>query len=331
MEAFRMVRMAYGGLVAQAVYVAAKLGVADQLRQGPVGAEDLARRTGAHAPSLYRLLRALAALGVFEQREDGTFSLTPLGATLCSDGPESVRDAVIMAGDPMFHRASGELVHTVRTGEPAFEHVFGASFFEHLGKDPETGAVFNRGMANFSQTENAAIAASYDFSPFGTVVDIGGGRGDFLAEVLKIHAGVRGVLYDLPEVIRDATFLDGAELRERSARVAGSFFESVPPGADAYVLKRVLHDWDDETCLGILRRCRQGMPAGGRILVVDAVVPPGGEPDPSKMADLVILVLLHGKERTEAEFRALLATASLRLERVVPTPSALSIIEAAAA
>ena len=194
MEAFRMMSMAYGSLVAQAVYVAAKLGLADLLADGPKDVDDLARATGAHAPSLRRLLRTLASLKVFTEERDGVFASTPLGATLQSDTPDSVRAAVIVAGDPILNTAYIEMLYSVRTGKPGFDRIHGAGFFDYLATHPETNSTFNAGMANFSEMENAAVAASYDFSRFGSVVDVGGGHGGFLAEVLKAHPTVNGVL-----------------------------------------------------------------------------------------------------------------------------------------
>jgi hypothetical protein len=329
MEALRMISIAFGSLPAQAVAVAAQLGVIDHLASGPRTAAELARATGTHAPSLYRLLRALATMEVLAEDDEGRFSSTPLGDTLRSDAPGSVRAAVIMAGDPTFTRACGEMAHSVRTGAPAFDHVFGAPFFDYLSTHPEAGAIFNQGMANFSAVENPAIAAAYDFPPGARVVDVGGGHGGFLAEVLRAHPGVRGVLYDLPEVVRDATYL--TPLADRCEVLAGDFFSSVPGGADVYVVKRILHDWADDVCIRILRTLRGAMAAGGRVLAIDAVIAPAGQPDMNKVSDLVIMVVAPGRERTEREFARLYGAAGLRLARVIPTASALSIVEGVAA
>jgi len=321
-----MISIAFGSLPAQAVAVAAQLGVVDHLAGGPRTAAELARATGTHAPSLYRLLRALATLEVLAEDDEGRFSSTPLGDTLRSDAPGSVRAAVIMAGDPTFTRACGEMAHSVRTGAPAFDHVFGAPFFDYLSTHSEAGVVFNQGMANFSAVENPAIAAAYEFPPGARVVDVGGGHGGFLAEVLKAHPGVRGVLYDLPEVVRDATYL--TPLADRCEVLAGDFFSAVPSGADVYVVKRILHDWADDVCIRILKTLRRAMAAGGRVLAIDAVIAPAGQPDMNKVSDLVIMVVAPGRERTEEEFARLYAAAGFRLTRVIPTASALSIVEA---
>ena len=327
-----MATMAFGNVVAQAVYAAAKLGLADLLETGPKSVEELARASGAHAPSLARLLRALTSLEVFvEEEATGRFALNPLGATLLSGKPGSVRDAVLMAGDPVFNRPCGEMTHAIVTGQPAFEHVFGARLFDYLARHPESAAVFDTGMAMFSEMENGPIAAAYDFSAFARVIDVGGGRGGFLAAILRAHPDVRGALYDLPRVVKEATLLDAPDLQARTSRLGGDFLQSVPALFDAYVLKRVLHDWDDDTCIAILRRCREGLPASGRVVAIDAVLRPANEPDPSKVSDLLMMILCPGRERTEAEFSAIFSAAGLRLTRVIPTPTPLSIVEGAPA
>jgi hypothetical protein len=327
MDAMRMLTMSFGGITAQAVGVAAQLGIVDHLAAGPRTAADLAAATGTHAPSLYRLLRALASLDVLTEDGEGRFSSTPLGDTLRSGVPGSVRGPVIMATVPTMTRAAAEMLHSVRTGEPAFDHVFGSPFFDYLTAHPEAGAIFNGGMAAFSELENPLIAQAYDFPDGARVVDVGGGRGGFIAAVLRAHASVRGVLYDLPEVVRDAGYLAAAGVAARCEILGGSFFESVPRAADVYVVKRILHDWADDTCVQILGNIRQAMPAGGRVLAIDAVLAPRGMGDMNKVTDLVMMVVCPGRERTEQEFRDLYAAAGLRLTRVVSTPSSLSIVE----
>ena len=322
-----MIAMAFGAIPAQAVSVAAKLGIVDHLVDGPRSAGELARLTGTHAPSLYRVLRALATLEVLVEGADGRFASTTLGDTLRSDGPESVRRAVIMAGDPSFTRACGEMMHSVRTGTPAFDHVFGTPFFDYLARHTAAGAVFNGGMANLSELENPTLAAAYDFPAHACVIDVGGGRGGFLAEVLKAHPTVRGVLYDLPGVVREASVLREAGAAERCEVRSGDFFAAVPEGGDVYVVKRILHDWADEQCVRLLRSFRRAMPAHGRLLAVDAVLAPAGTRDFGTMPDLLMLVVSPGRERTEAEFRELFTAAGFRLARVISTPSSLAIVE----
>jgi hypothetical protein len=327
MDAMRMLTMSFGGITAQAVGVAAQLGIVDHLAKGPRTAAELAAATGTHAPSLYRLLRALASLDVLVEDAEGRFSSTPLGDTLRSGVPGSVRAPVVMGTVPTMTLAAAEMLHTVQTGEPAFDHVFGAPFFDYLTAHPDAGAVFNGGMAAFSELENPHIAAAYEFPAGARVVDVGGGRGGFIAAVLRAHPGVRGVLYDLPEVVSDAGYLGAAGGAGRCEILGGSFFESVPGAADVYVVKRILHDWADDTCVQILGNIRRAMPKGGRVLAIDAVLAPRGTPDMNKLTDLLMMVVCPGRERTEQEFRDLYAAAGLRLTRVVPTPSSLSIVE----
>jgi hypothetical protein len=264
-------------------------------------------------------------MDVLVEDEHGRFASTPLGDTLRSDVPGSVRAAVVMAGDPTFTRACGDMGHSVRTGGPAFDHVFGAPFFDYLRTHPEAGAIFNDGMATFSAMENPAIAAAYDFPRGARVVDVGGGHGGFIAEILKAHPTVRGVLYDMPEVVRDAGH--ARELADRCEIREGDFFTSVPTGGDVYVVKRILHDWADEACIRILQNLRRAVPPSGRVLAVDAVLSPVGQPDMSKVSDLLMMVVSPGRERTEEEFRRLYAAAGLRLTRIIRTASALSIVE----
>ena len=327
MDAMRMLTMSFGGITAQAVGVAAQLGIVDHLTNGPRTAADLAAATGTHAPSLYRLLRALASLDVLSEDAEGRFSSTPLGDTLRSGVPGSVRAPVVMATVPTMTLAAAEMLHAVRTGEPAFDHVFGAPFFDFLTTHPEDGAIFNGGMAAFSELENPPIAAAYDFPAGARVVDVGGGRGGFIAAVLRAHPSVRGVLYDLADVVSDAGHLAAAGVADRCEIIGGSFFESVPGAADVYVVKRILHDWSDETCIQILTNIRRARPASGRVLAIDAVLAPRGMQDMNKVTDLLMMVICPGRERTEQEFRDLFAAAGLRLTRVVPTPSSLSIVE----
>jgi hypothetical protein len=330
MDAMRMLTMAFGGLTAQAVGVAAQLGIVDHLTGGPRTAADLAESTGTHAPSLYRLLRALASLDVLSEDAEGRFSSTALGDTLRSGVPGSVRAPVVMMTVPTTTLAAAHMLHAVQTGEPAFEHAFGVPFFDYLTAHPHEGAIFNGGMASFSELENSPIAGSYDFPAGARVVDVGGGRGGFIAAVLRAHPTVRGVLYDLPEVVRDAGYLAAAEVADRCEILGGSFFESVPGAADVYVVKRILHDWADDTCVQILTNIRRAMPVGGRVLTVDAVLAPRGMQDMNKVTDLMMMVVCPGRERTEQEFRDLYTAAGLRLTRVVSTPSSLSIVEGVA-
>lgn len=330
-EQMEVVGMALGFVTAAARHAAARLGIADLLVAGPRHIDDLAAATGSHGPSLYRLLRTLAGAGVFVETEQRRFALTPRAEPLRTDAPGSLRAAVAWIGAPMHYRGCGEMLTSVTTGRPAFNDIFGRPYFEFLADDPEAGRIWDEGMACFSTMENESIARSFEFPTSARVVDVGGGQGGFLAEVLRANPTLRGVLFDRPEVVKHPTALEAAGLLDRCETIGGDFFECLPPGAEVYVFKRVLHDWDDETCVALLRRCRDVLPAAGRVLVVDAVIPPGNDVHPAKIVDLIMLTALTGRERTEPEFSALFAAAGLRLTRVVPTPSALAVIEAAPA
>lgn len=325
-EGLELVRMASGYLMAQAIYVAAKLNVADRLSSGPQHIDELAAATGADGAFLYRLLRALCGAKVFVEDDQRRFALTAFSEALRTDVPGSIRAAIMWIGDPTLYRSCGELLKSVKTGRPGFEELFGAPYFDYFRTDAAAGRIFSEGMACFSAMEEEPVARSYEFPPTARVVDVGGGRGGFLAQILKANPSLQGVLYDRPDVVQDPQPLQAAGVMERCQTIAGSFFESLPAGGDIYVFKRVLHDWDDDTCLALLRRCRVVMPENGRLLVVDAVIPPGNDFHPGKLADLMMLTVT-GRERTEAEFRELFAAAGFRLTRIVPTPRPLSFVE----
>ncbi|NUT54069.1 MAG: SAM-dependent methyltransferase [Saccharothrix sp.] len=317
--------LAMSYLVPSALRVAAALRVADHLVEGPRPVADLAEAVGADPLNLRRTLRLLAAQGIFAEDDAGRFALTPTAELLRTDVPSSFAPAVLMLTDPAFWRPAGELAETVRTGVPAFDRLFGLPFFDHFARDPDTAAVFHVGMASMSDPENPLVAGACEVPPGATVVDVGGGHGGLLLEVLRGHPDAHGVLFDQSHV------LEGHRLGELGADhrwdlVAGDFFAQAPPG-DVYLLKRILHDWDDEQCARILGRCRRAISDRGRVLVVDAVVPPGNEPDPGKVIDLLMMSSLTGRERTRADFEALFAKAGLRLTRVLPTGTRLSIVE----
>jgi hypothetical protein len=315
-----------GYLLSRALHVVAELGVADLLSAGPKSAQELAAATGTHADSLARLLRMLAAHGVFAEDDRGGFALTSLAQPLQSGVPGSLRDAVRMIDD-MSWNAAGDLLYSISTGKPAFDHVAGTDFFSYHDHHPEVNERFARGMANGAEMENAAIAGAYNFSRFKCIVDIGGGRGGFLAAVLTAHPQVRGLLYDRPEVVKDPTYLHAAGVSSRCATQEGNFFQSIPAGGDAYVFKRILHDWNDARCVSLLRLCRDVVPSGGRVLVIDAVAPSGNTMPMVNNSDLLMMVLLGGRERSEREFQELFQEAGFRLTRVVLTPFLLSVVE----
>jgi len=323
-----VLQMASGYWVSQSIYVAAKLGIADLLKDSPKSCDELATATGTNAPSLYRLLRALASLGVFAETQPNHFSLTPLAACLQSDVPDSIRAYVILRGEEQY-RAWGDLLHGVQTGGSSFEHIYGMNLFDYLAQNPESAKIFDESMTNLSAIESAAIAASYDFSSIQTLVDVAGGEGLLIASILKSNPTLKGVLFDQSYVIERAKrFLEAEGVLERCQLAAGNFFESVPEGGDAYILKHIMHDWDDERAIAILKQCHKVMPDNGKVLVAEQVIPPGNEPFMGKLLDLHMLVMAPGgRERTEAEYRALFEKAGFKLTRIVPTQREVSIVE----
>jgi hypothetical protein len=322
-----MMRMGSGFWLSQCIHVAARLGLADLLKDGPRPIADLAADTDTHAPSLYRMLRGLASVGVFAEDAQGRFGLTPLAEVLRSDVPGSMRAAAVMMGDEHY-RAWGDFLACVRTGQTAFDRVFGKPVFDYLAEHPEAARVFDAAMVSVHGAETAAMLDAYDFRGVGTLVDVGGGNGSLLIETLRRHGQMRGVLYDRPDVVERArAYLEAAGLTERCTAVGGNFFESIPPGGDAYLMRHIIHDWDDEKSLTILKNCRKVIGQTGRLLVVESVIAPGNGPDFAKLLDLNMLVVPGGKERTEAEYRALYAAAGFRLARVVPTRAGVGVIE----
>src|SRR5262249_36921432 len=320
--------------ISQLVFVAAKLGIADILARGPQKPDAIAKKVGVYAPSLRRVLRALASVGVFAEMPDGRFRLTPGGSTLRSDIAGSLRPFAVMMIDDYNWNAWRELLHGVTTGRLAFDHVHGVPIFEYLRAHPEKDHEFSEAMASISGPENAAVARAYKFGRLHTLVDVGGAHGHLLATILRRHRRLGGVLYDQPQVVDGAAqsgFLTVPELAGRCTIQGGDFFVDVPSGADGYIMKYIIHDWTDDQCAGILSNCRAAMAPGGRVLVVEHVIRPGNAPDWAKLLDINMLVLPGGQERTLAEFRALFGRAGLRLLRVHRTAAALCILEAASA
>ncbi len=323
-----LTQMISGFMISQSLYVVTKLGVPDLLAEAPRDVEDLARATGAHAPSLYRFMRALAGCGVFAQNEDGRFRLTPLSELLRADVPGSQRDFAIFMGEEWHWRVWGEALHSAKTGEKAWDHVYGVEVFPYLAAHKEAADVFDRAMTSLSRMVAAAVVESYDFSGIEKIADIAGGHGSLLAEILKANPHLSGVLFDVPQVIAGASeVLDVEGVAGRVELVGGDFFESVPAGADAYLMKHIIHDWDEERALKILKNCHRAMPEDGRLLLVEMVIPRGDEPHFGKIQDLEMLLIPGGRERTEDEYRELLAASGFRLTRVVATRSPMSIVE----
>ncbi len=321
-----------GSLATQAVYVAATLGIADLLVDGPKSVEELARSRNAHAPSLYRVLRALASIGIFAEQENRVFALTPTAQPLRSDVPNSLRDAVMFWGADWHWQVLGKTLYSVRTGKSAWAQVHGQEVFSYFENNPEAGRIFNRAMSSFSGLATEAVLEAYDFSEIETLVDIAGGEGRLLTGILAAYSKLRGVLFDLPHVIDDAREqVAETSVNDRVEFVSGDFFASVPAGADAYILKSIIHDWDDERALTILKNVRRALKPRSRVLLVEAIIAEGNEQDFGKLIDLEMLVSPGGKERTAAEFRELFTRAGLKLNRIVPTKSPFSVIEAVAA
>lgn len=313
----------------RAVTVAAELGIADLLRDGPCGVEELATATDTHAPTLYRLLRALASIGVFLENPGRCFELSPMGQFLRRDHPLSVDPAARFFGADYEWRAWGELQHSVRTGENAAVHAIGRDVWEHRRRHPEHGEVFDGAMRTISRAESAGVLAAHDFGQYGTVADVGGGTGAVLAAVLADHPQTRGILFDQPSVVTGADrVLRDAGVADRVSVVPGDFFAEVPAGADAYLLARILHDWPDEDAVRILRRVRSAMTRDARLLLVEGVVGPPNEDPLVKFLDLMMLVSPGGQERTEDEWRALLAAADLELTRTTRATPSRHVIEA---
>jgi len=321
--------MALGFVLPRAIYAAAALGIPDELKTGPKDSVELAERTHAHAPSLYRLLRALASVGFFTEGDDRRFALTPQGAALQTDAPGFARSTILSLAGDLQWRAFGEFLHSVTTGETAIEKAYGMSFFDCLSRDPVEATLFGEAMIGLGGAEPPAVAAAYDFRDVHRLVDVGGGSGHLLATVLLASPWMHGVVYDQAHVTDAARErIATLGLADRCEIVDGDFFRCVPAGGDAYVLSHVLHDWDDRRCLTILSNCRDAMGGSGRLLVVEMVCPAGDAPHPGKISDLVMLAITGGMERTEEEYGALLANAGFELARIVPTASAVSVIEA---
>lgn len=324
-----MLQLITGKWIMQAIYVAAELGIADHMKDGPRSSRDIAQACDTDEDATYRLMRGLANVGVLDEREGRTFALTPMGKLLRSDVPGSMRGYARFIGYKPTWAAWGEALHSVRTGEPAVDHLFGENLFEYYAEHLEESAIFDEAMTSISTLESHAVAADFDFAGIGTLADVGGGRGYLLATILNANPEMQGVLFDQPHVVTGAPpLLHELGVDERVSIEGGSFLDAVPSGADAVIMKHILHDWNDEDCLRILRNCHSAMPKGGRVLIVEAVVPVPGQRGWAKLLDLEMLVLTpRGRERDEAEFATLLETAGFRLTRIVPTASPVSVVE----
>ncbi|MCA9216677.1 MAG: methyltransferase [Planctomycetales bacterium] len=320
-------RMITGYWISQAIYAAAKFGIADCLKDGPKSIDQLAAETSASPDALHRLLRALASVGIFSEGEPRHFSLTPLAEVLQSDVHGSKRALALMSGDEQF-RAWAEIEYSIRTGKKAFDKVYGKPIFDYLGENPDKARIFDAAMVGIHGRESDFILDAYDFSDIGVVADIGGGNSSQISGVLQRHAAMQGILFDLPHVIESAAErIEALGLSDRCKLIGGDFFDAVPEGADAYMMRHIIHDWNDEQCLTILRNCHRAMSANSKLLVIESVIPPGNEPFGGKLLDLVMMLIPGGKERTEDEYRTLFDNAGFELVRVIPTASEVSIIQ----
>jgi hypothetical protein len=316
-----LLRLINGYQVTQAIHVAVTLDVPDRLAQGPLTADELAAAADAHPPSLYRLLRALAAVGILHEDAERRFALTVLGEGLRRDAPDSPAGWAAFVGRPYHFGAWSHLLHSVRTGETAFKAVHGVDTWTYRAEHPEEGETFDAAMTALSRRVTAGVLEAYDFSRYGLIVDVGGGRGALLSAILARHPGARGILFDQPGVVA------GAQPGERCEVVGGSFFERVPEGADAYILKSILHDWEDAPAIAILRSIRQAAAPGSAVLVIERQLgPPNAEPA-AKLSDLNMLVGTGGRERTLDEYAALLDAAGYAIAGETPA-GPVSVIEA---
>jgi hypothetical protein len=322
-----LMRLINGYQVSQALHVAAMLGVADQLRDGSKSYESVAQACGAHPTSLYRLLRALAAIGIFRENDNKEFALTPLGLCLTSDAPRSTRNYARWIGTPGQWGSWGNLLQSIKSGESAVGFTYGTDAWTYRRDHPEEQAIFDSAMTGNSRSEAQAVLEAYDFSRFGCVVDVGGGQGLLLKTILLACPAIRGILFDQPQVIASAD-QTLAELRDRCAVVAGSFFNSVPEKGDAYIMKVILHDWEDARSTEILRTCRRAMSEAATLVVIERVVGPPNEMPESKFSDLNMMVQYGAMERTHQEFDELLKSGGFEIIEVRPTRSPLSIIVA---
>lgn len=329
-SAMMLREMLCGFWVSQSIYVAAKLGLADLLADGPQTCERLAATARVDVGALYRVMRTLASYGLFEESEPRCFGLTPLGSLLQTSVPMSLRSLAIWNGE-MSYQAWGDVLHAVETGRPTMQRVLGMKLFDYLWQKPEVGQIFNDAMSGLATQVSQAVVAAYDFSGVGCVVDIGGGQGTLLGAILRVYPEVRGLLFDGAAVVAGAhQRLAAMGLAERCEVVGGDFFERVPEGGDIYLLSSVLHDWDDEHSLQILRNCRRAMRQHGKLLLIECVIPHSSEPCFSKLLDLQMLVVTGGRERTAEQFQTLLSAAGFEMRDILPTAVPELIIEAVA-
>lgn len=326
---FTLLDLIEGSMVTQAIYVAAKLGLADVLADGPLTVATIAHRVKSDPEATYRLLRLLASHSIFTEQSDGRFAMTPMAEALRPDSPNSMHALAMLMGHPIHWEDWGHLVDSVRTGEPSLPKLRGMGAFEYMESNPEYGMVFMGGMGDLSRLETEPILEGYDFSRYGTIVDVGGGGGALLAGILRRAPRSKGVIFDSRARMFGAdAILAGAGVADRCTIADGGLFDPPTPGGDAYLLKHIVHDWPEDQALAILKNARKSINDDGRLLLMEFVVPPGNEPHPAKLVDLWLMLLVGGKERTERQYADLLAAAGFELVQVVPTGSPVSIVEA---
>lgn len=321
----QLMKFIVGKWISKPIYVAAELGIADLLAEGPKSIEDLARESRSHAPSLFRMMRALASVGIFVETEAKCFGLTPMAECLKTG---AMRSIALMFNSDWSDKAWGYFLNSVKTGETAFEKAHGMPVSEWLEENPRAAEVFNEANAIKAGSSHRAIVDAYDFSNIETLTDVGGGIGVLMAEILLANPSMKGIVAEIESVIqkaRETIKVHGIE--DRCQAVECDFFEKIPSGSDAYLMSNILHDWPDEQCRIILSNCHKAMKQGSRLLIVEMVVPPGNEPSVAKLLDLEMLVTTGGRERTEAEYKDLLVSSGFRLSRIIPTKESVCIIE----
>jgi O-methyltransferase domain/Dimerisation domain len=316
-----------GAHVAGAVSCLAQLGIPDLVEAAPKSAEELASQIGADPQALYRLMRATASVGVLSEGPDGKFSQTPMSTVLRTNATPSLRALAIMGNREWHARGWSHLEYCVRTGKQTLDQIYGAPIFEFLKQNPAEAQIFNDAMTQISMMDSPAVADAYNFDGIRSIVDVGGGHGLLLATILKKNSNLRGTLYEMPHVLEGAKNGPLKPVMDRCTLASGDMFSSVPAGADAYIMKHIIHDWPDDRCVQILKACRKGVNSGGKLLVVDSVIQPGNDFSPSKFLDLQMLIFPSGCERTEKQFRDLFAAAGWKLSRIIPTMATDSIVE----
>jgi hypothetical protein len=325
----QIIQLATGYIASTATYLAVKLRIADRLAASPKTAADLAKEASVNEDALYRVMRTLTSLGVFEETTPRTFANNLPSSMLRSEVQGSMYDMALWMSDPFHFQVYADALYSVETGKPAVEKTFGMPIFEYFPKNPQESEIFNNAMTMFSGMVIPAVLEAYDFSSIGTLVDVAGGHGRVLTSILEKYPSMRGVLFDLEHVIAGARpAIDRLGLTNRCHTATGDFFKAVPPGGDAYIMKHIIHDWNDAEAIAILKNIRTAMNPGGRVILLESVIAPGSQPDFGKIIDLEMLLMPGGRERTEQEFRDLFERAGFTLTRIVPTKSPLSVVEA---